>query len=271
MFKTGCYTFLGLSQSILYNRGKEKLRLNSVISWFVTCILFLCIFSHSCREVKWHWSFLSVWNIFLTNLMVVQLGHRHSKLFFCILNATLPVDVTLISKSQAQVRVYSFRIVRWSQSSGPSKSYSLSPPATCFLFLGSQFLINTTTILANCIRSLWGISTVSFLLCPTSKWLLRQAAFLSRVSHICCPPFHFTGPTLSQGGVVFCLFCQQYKLHSVPKWIILKIGTSCITLSLKTFLWCEVLKRKKKEENERRRWRRKRKRRKEEEVANGRK
>ena len=43
----------------------------------------------------------SVWNILLTNLMVVQLGHRHSKLFLLILSAALPVDMAVISKSQA--------------------------------------------------------------------------------------------------------------------------------------------------------------------------
>lgn len=42
----------------------------------------------------------SVWNILLTNLMVVQLGHRHSKLFLLILSAALPVDMAVISKSQ---------------------------------------------------------------------------------------------------------------------------------------------------------------------------
>lgn len=154
MFKIGCYSFLGLSQSILYNKGegKTKAELCNIMicnMHFVSLYLFPFL-QGSKMTLKFS---QSVWNIFLTNLMVVQLGHRHSKLFFCILNATLPVDVTLISKSQAQVRVYLFRIVRWNQSSVPSKSSSLSPPATCFLFLGSQFLINTTTILANCIRS----------------------------------------------------------------------------------------------------------------------
>lgn len=51
-----------------------------------------------------------MWNIYvLTNLMVVQLGHAHSKRFSCTSNATLPVDMAPISKSEAQVRIYLFR------------------------------------------------------------------------------------------------------------------------------------------------------------------
>lgn len=129
-------------------------------------------------------------NILLTNLMVVQLGHRHSMLF--LLECCLPVDMAVTLQSH-KLRVGFVHVdCKWKSMISPFQIL-FSLPAICFLLLGPHFLINTTTHSDQLHQKSVGISTVSFLLCPTSNVMTPSSSFpFQSVSHL-SPSFPFQG------------------------------------------------------------------------------